>query len=136
MIANNDTKANEFTIIAHAQLDALIDIEQTVFMFPNGWKFNSDVDESPQLVCECVAIAQDCCVDLEVLSCLLQQSLMLRNGCTGSAELLQCNAVAHGLFSRGLHAVLQYFNTAARDMLATRLQYSDGVTLQVGAAGH
>jgi hypothetical protein len=60
----------------------------------------------------------------------VQRTLMLNDGCAGSDEAIQCNSVKFGLFKRGLHAVLQYFDTAARGVLASRLLH-DGSTAAV-----
>ncbi len=50
---------------------------------------------------------------------------MLHDGCARSLLRDECKEVKFGLFSRGLHAVMQYFDTSARSLLASRAAQPD-----------
>jgi hypothetical protein len=41
--------------------------------------------------------------------------LMLNDGCYGDADPVGCRSVINGLFSKGLHAVIQFYSATARD---------------------
>jgi len=58
-----------------------------------------------------------------------ERQLMLTNGCWGSASLSACNAVMGGVFSRGLHAVIQVYSDLAASVLEKRLGPGSSWTL-------
>ena len=47
---------------------------------------------------------------------------MLTDGCQGSSNLVECRGVVNGLFSKGLHAVVQYYVVNGMNLFRSRLQ--------------
>ena len=60
---------------------------------------------------------------------LLQRKLMLTDGCYGASNTTDCSLVVNGLFSKGLHAVIQYFCGTLRDVLNVRATMDTSVVL-------
>ena len=60
-----------------------------------------------------------------------QKQLMLKNGCLGSSHVDACQAVQDGVFSKGLHAVLQLFVTTTEDIISLRAATASYPGIQV-----
>ena len=45
----------------------------------------------------------------------------MTDGCQGASNITECNSVVNGLFSKGLHAAVQYFVVTANSILNARL---------------
>lgn len=49
----------------------------------------------------------------------MQKSLMLSDGCIGASNVTECASVDHGVFSTGLHSVVQSYISTANSVLGS-----------------
>ena len=138
---------------AQASLQGLLWLENALYETPPGANFVSDINTSPELVHHTFCVFVCVCVQwpgviVESLRCLPcssprwwhvwfpQRELFQTNGCY-QAQDPGCDHVLNGLFSNGLHAVVQYYVATARDVLTARATANmTAMTLQVSPEWH